>query len=449
MGARRLVFLAAFTAAVACTPRPRGPVTPASDGPLDGVTASLPHDRFTLSNGLEVIVAPDPGAEDVAVHVRYHAGSRDDGEGREGTAHLVEHLTFASVRGLPPDSVWSFLYASGAVGVNGATRPDTTDYVAQVRPENLDRILWLERQRMHAALDDVTQEAFERERGVVRDEMRLRRLPWSGLMPRLAGEVVFPPSHPYARAVGAHDASLRRIDLEADVRPFYRRHYGPNHATLVLAGRVDRTRARALVQRWFGDLPAAPPRAGLELAEVRVAGPKRVERTAPVPRATVLVAWAMPPAGTADAGCAEAAFDGVPSGVINAVGAPAHHVASTQWTAELGGVAAMWFEAESDDAVASLADRIEQALDAAVVPDKHARSYRTRAIATLLGELDRLPSRAALLADASGPGDPAASALTRVRGVVDDEVEGALRDRIRRRDRRAVMIIRPPSEAPR
>jgi hypothetical protein len=449
MGAHRFVFLAAAAALAACAsagPRAKEPVTLASDGPLDGVRASLPHERFTLANGLEVIVAPDPNAEDVAVLVRYHAGSRDDPQGREGTAHLVEHLTFVSLRGLPQDTALSFLYGLGAVGANASTRPDSTDYYGKVRPEGLERMLWLERQRMHAALDGVTGEAFERERAVVRDEMRVRRLPWAGLMPRIAGEVVFPPSHPYARVVASDDASLRRIDLDGDARAFYRRHYGPNHATLVLTGRVDVARARRLAERWFGDLPPIPPRPSEELEEVRVAGPKRIERTAPVARATVLVAWPMPPAQTLDAECAEAALDGSPGGVIGAVGTSARYVNWRSWTAELGGVAAMWFEAEDDDGLASLTDRIERALDAAVVPHHYARSHRTRAIAGLLAELDGLQSRAELLADAGAAGDPVAQRLTLVRSVVDEEIEAALRDRTRRRDRRVVVLVRPPRE---
>lgn len=421
----------------------------ATDGPLDGVRLSLPHDRFTLPNGLEVIVAPDSSAPDVAVRVRYHVGSRDDAEGREGTAHFVEHLTFVSVKGLPEDAVIPTLHQSGATEVNGLTSPDSTDYVARVAPEALERVLWIERQRMHAALDAVTPAAFERERGVVRDEERLRATPWYALLPRLAGQVVFPPSHPYARTMAADGASLARIELERDARAFYRRHYGPNHATLVLAGRLDRATGRALAERWFGDLPPAPPRAAEDFAEVRSSGPRRLERAEPVRRPTVLVAWPLPPASTVEADAANAAFAGIDQGIVNAVGSPAHHITGSHWAGELGGVAAVWLEAEDDGSLTRLADRTEQALDAAVVPDHHARAHRTRAIASLLARVDHLPSRAEILADGRGAGDPAAAQLDRLLAVGDAEVDAALRDRTRRRDRRVVVLVRPSGPVPR
>lgn len=431
--------------AVACAPPAREPVALATDGPLDGVRMSLPHDRFALPNGLEVIVAPDSSAAEVAVHVRYHAGSRDDAEGRGQTAHLVEHLTFASLRGLPLDDVLPLLERSGALGANGSTSPDSTDYYARIRPEGLERVLWIERQRMHAALEGVTAEVFAREKALIRDEMRLRRSPWWSVAPRVAAEAVYPRTHPYARVFEADEASIARLELEADALPFYKRHYAPNNATLVLAGRVDRGRARALAERWFGDLPPGPAHAGQELAEVRVAGPRRIERTAPVKRPTVVVAWPMPPAHTLEAEAARAAFRGAPQGIVDAVGSPAHYIGGDAWAWELGGVAALWLEVEGDGSLSRLADRTEQALDAAVVPEHHARAYRTTEIADLLFDLDHVQWRARLLADARA-GDPVAARFDLLRGVVDAEVDAALRDRLRRRDRRVVVLLHPVKE---
>lgn len=248
-----------------------------------------------LTNGLQVVVCPDPGGADVSVLVRYNTGSRDEPGGLEGLAHFVEHLMFTGSKHVARGELDRLLTQAGATNMNGMTGPDLTLYQETLPPERLELALWLESDRMGYLLDRLTEEAVERERAVVLNEYRERVTDAAlGDVGRIMREELFPAWHPYHHGTTGTAASIARIEL-ADVRAFVNTWYGPANATVTITGKVDPAAAMALAERYFGPLPARDP-------PVRPALPAlpELKRTvlrigAPVTRREVRVAWLTPP----------------------------------------------------------------------------------------------------------------------------------------------------------
>ena len=266
----RFLFATASLAALtlsACT-------TASSDTPLASASASadvapepasldqlvaevdLPYDKFTLDNGLTVIVHEDRKAPLVGVSVWYDVGSKDEPAGKTGFAHLFEHLMFNGTENAPED--WfEYIQQMGGTDVNGTTNPDRTNYFQTVPTGALDRVLMLESDRMGHLLDAVTQEKLDNQRGVVQNEKRQGDNQPFGLLRYEIFENLFPSGHRY------HHSTIGSMgDLDAasmtDVQNWFKDHYGPNNAVLVLAGDIDTATARQKVQTWFGDIPRGP-----------------------------------------------------------------------------------------------------------------------------------------------------------------------------------------------
>jgi zinc protease len=241
---------------------------PASIAALVG-QVNLPHEEFTLPNGLRVIVHTDRKAPIVAVSVWYHIGSKDEPKGKTGFAHLFEHLMFYGSEN--NDGVFfKKLEDVGATDANGTTWFDRTNYYENVPTQALDLALFLESDRMGWLLGAVTQAKLDAQRGVVQNEKRQGDNEPFGLTGYSTLKALFPEGHPYH-----HDTIGSMTDLNgaslADVQGWFRANYGPNNAVLVLAGDIDAATARPLIERYFGAIPRGP--------EV-----KRI--TAPVPRWT-------------------------------------------------------------------------------------------------------------------------------------------------------------------
>jgi zinc protease len=216
----------------------------------------IPYQQFTLPNGLRVVVHEDHKAPVVAVSVWYHVGSKDEPQGKTGFAHLFEHLMFGGSE--HSDQSWfTPMQQIGATDMNGTTWFDRTNYFETVPRGALETALFLESDRMGHLLGAVTQKKLDIQRGVVQNEKRQDDNEPYGLVQYAEQEALFPPGHPYYHTTIGSMADLDAASLET-VKDWFRSHYGPNNAVLVLAGDIDLATARVLVGKYFGDIPRGP-----------------------------------------------------------------------------------------------------------------------------------------------------------------------------------------------
>jgi len=216
----------------------------------------IPYEQFTLQNGLRVIVHEDRKAPVVAVSVWYNVGSKDEPPGRTGFAHLFEHLMFNGSENAPGD-YFEPLREVGATDFNGTTWFDRTNYFQTVPRPALERVLFLESDRMGHLLGAVTQETLTNQIGVVQNEKRQGDNQPFGLVEYAQLAALFPEEHPYRHATIGSMADLDAATLD-DVRSWFRAKYGPNNAVLVLAGDISVREARPLVEKYFGHIPRGP-----------------------------------------------------------------------------------------------------------------------------------------------------------------------------------------------
>ncbi|MEO5866636.1 MAG: pitrilysin family protein, partial [Sphingomonas sp.] len=216
----------------------------------------IPYQSFTLPNGLRVIVSPDHKAPVVAVSIWYNVGSKFEPKGKTGFAHLFEHLMFNGSENAPKDFD-EYLKGIGATDSNGSTYFDRTNYFETVPTPALERTLFLESDRMGHLLGVLTPSVIDRQRGVVQNEKRQGDNQPYGLVKYHQTDALFPPSHPYGHTTIGSMADLDAASLD-DVKNWFRGHYGPNNAVLVLAGDIDVARAKVLTAQYFGDLPRGP-----------------------------------------------------------------------------------------------------------------------------------------------------------------------------------------------
>ncbi|MEZ5289276.1 MAG: pitrilysin family protein [Vicinamibacterales bacterium] len=217
----------------------------------------IPYTKTTLANGLDVIVHEDRQLPMVAVNLWYHVGSKNERVGRTGFAHLFEHLMF---EGSAHHDAGYFepLQHAGAL-LNGSTNPDRTNYWEVVPTGALELALWMESDRMGYLLPALTEAKFSNQRDVVLNERRqnYENRPY-GLAGIALSAALFPPDHPYHWMTIGDPDDLRAAHLD-DVKAFFEAYYHPANASLTIAGDVDTAEALALVERYFGEIPAGPP----------------------------------------------------------------------------------------------------------------------------------------------------------------------------------------------
>jgi zinc protease len=219
---------------------------------------AIPHTRFTLANGLDVIVHEDHAIPVVSVNLWYRVGSGNEVAGGTGFAHLFEHLMFEGSKHVPSGEFDRLLEAVGGTN-NGSTSTDRTNYWANVPSNALDLVLWLESDRMGYLLEMVGQEELDVQRDVVKNERRqsYENRPYGLAWETLTGNL-YREGHPYHHPVIGSMADLDDASVE-DVHRFFRTYYAPSNASLAIAGDVDVERVRASVERWFTDLPRGAP----------------------------------------------------------------------------------------------------------------------------------------------------------------------------------------------
>lgn len=223
----------------------------------DGV--KIEFERYRLDNGMEVILHEDHSAPLVAIDVWYHVGSGNETPGKSGFAHLFEHMMFQGAKHIGEDVHFNTLKEIGGTSVNGTTNSDRTNYFEVVPSHQLETGLWLESDRMGYLLDLLNEKSLQNQRDVVRNERRQNYDNRPFGRDRFAvAAALYPEGHPYRYlTIGRHE-DVEGGSIE-DVRNFFLKWYVPSNATITLAGDIDREKAKALVEKWFGSFPKAPP----------------------------------------------------------------------------------------------------------------------------------------------------------------------------------------------
>ena len=220
-------------------------------------TPMIDYEQYTLKNGLRVVVHTDENAPIVAINVWYHVGSKDEPQGKSGFAHLFEHLMFNGSENYD-DDFFKPLQEIGASRINGTTSRDRTNYYQTVPVGGLDRILWMESDRMGHLLGAIAEEKLTEQRDVVKNEKREGENQPGGKLYHHIYEGVYPADHPYHHStIGSMD-DLDNASVE-DVKAWFTEYYGPNNAGVVLRGEVDVEHSKQLMEKYFGDIPAGPP----------------------------------------------------------------------------------------------------------------------------------------------------------------------------------------------
>jgi zinc protease len=215
------------------------------------------YSQFTLPNGLNVILHEDHSVPIVTVNVWYRVGSANERPGRTGFAHLFEHLMFMGSGHVKYGEFDQWLEAAGGDN-NASTGNDRTNYWINVPSNALELALYLESDRLGYLLDAMTPKTVDAQRDVVKNERRqsVENQPY-GMAQVALGELLFPEDHPYHWPVIGYMPDLTAASYE-DVVAFFKRYYTPSNASLVVAGDFEPARARALVEKWFSDVKAAP-----------------------------------------------------------------------------------------------------------------------------------------------------------------------------------------------
>ncbi len=220
-------------------------------------TFKIDYEKYKLANGLEVILHQDKSDPIVSVAIQYHVGSNREVKGRTGFAHLFEHMMFQESQHVGQDQFFKKIQGNGG-SLNGGTWFDGTVYF-EVMPKNyIEMVLWLESDRMGWLLPTVTQEAFENQQEVVQNEKRQRvdNQPY-GNTGYIINKLLYPADHPYNWQVIGSMEDLQNATVQ-DVRDFYSKWYGPNNATLVIAGDFNTDQTKKLVEKYFGEIKSSP-----------------------------------------------------------------------------------------------------------------------------------------------------------------------------------------------
>ncbi|HEX3697301.1 MAG TPA: pitrilysin family protein [Polyangia bacterium] len=256
---------------------------------------SLPFEKYTLGNGLEVILHEDHRIPQVAVDLWYKVGSKDEVVGRTGFAHLFEHVMFQGTKHIGEDKYFEYLQKAGVSNVNGSTGSDHTNYYEVVPSNQLELALWLESDRMGFLLERPGfKETLDNQRDVVKNERRQRveNFPM-GLVSQVMLEALYPPTHPYFHEVIGSMEDLSAASVE-DVKAFFRKYYTPNDCTLTIVGDLDRAKTKELVEKYFGPIPAGDPIVREAAVTPKLDRQKRIAMEAKVQQAEIFINYPTP-----------------------------------------------------------------------------------------------------------------------------------------------------------
>jgi zinc protease len=253
-------------------------------------------EKYSLPNGLQVILHVDHKLPMVHVNQWYDVGSANERLGRTGFAHLFEHMMFQGSK--HADKYFPIVETMGANlfegAINGTTNWDRTNYFATVPSTSLETLLWLESDRLATLPEGINQQKLDNQRDVVKNERRqgLENQPY-GRAFKLMCENLYPARHPYANdVIGSHE-DLTAASME-DIKEFFRTYYSPNNLSIVIAGDFDPAEVKKLVDKYFGSIPPGPALDRPVKWIPKLDGTRTVATTDRVPQERVYMTWQSP-----------------------------------------------------------------------------------------------------------------------------------------------------------
>ncbi|WP_235853936.1 M16 family metallopeptidase [Mucilaginibacter terrenus] len=222
-----------------------------------GTELVIPFEKYVLPNGLTVILAEDHSDPLVHVDVTYHVGSAREEIGKSGFAHFFEHMMFQGSDHVANGDHFKIITEAGGT-LNGSTNRDRTNYYETVPANQLEKMLWLESDRMGFLLDAVTQQKFEVQRATVKNErgQNYDNRPY-GLASEYTSKNLYPYGHPYSWLTIGYIEELNKVGVN-DLKNFFLRWYGPNNATITIGGDLNPKQTLAWVTKYFGSIPRGP-----------------------------------------------------------------------------------------------------------------------------------------------------------------------------------------------
>ena len=265
---KKIVILSAFAGILsACQPTntvtlptttnlPTGVTLVAEHGASDD-QVRIPYKKYRLANGLTLVLHEDHSDPLVHVDVTYHVGSAREEVGKSGFAHFFEHMMFQGSKNVADDEHIKIVTEAGG-SMNGTTNSDRTNYYETVPANQLEKMMWLEADRMGFLLGSVTQEKFEIQRETVKNErgQSYDNQPY-GLRSERNSEALYPAGHPYSWSTIGYIEDLNRVNVD-DLKAFFKRWYGPNNAVLTIGGDIEPEQVLAWANKYFGSIPAGP-----------------------------------------------------------------------------------------------------------------------------------------------------------------------------------------------
>ena len=260
-------------AALAMAVLPLGAVAQTATAPA--TTINVPFEKYTLPNGLTVVLAPSRATPLVAVEVIYHVGSKNEVAGRTGFAHMFEHVMFTGSGHVPYGYHDRFTEGVGG-GNHGTTSHDWTLYYETVPANYLETAIWLESDRMGFLLDSLDDTKFRAQRDIVKNERRERtdNSPYARDYELLLN-TLYPKGHPYSWPTIGSMTDLGNATVD-DVKRFFRLYYAPNNATLVIVGDFEPAKTKAWITKYFGGIPRGAAIVRPKIGPHGLTGEKRI-----------------------------------------------------------------------------------------------------------------------------------------------------------------------------
>ena len=253
-------------------------------------TVGIPYEKYQLDNGLTLILSPDHSDPLVHVDITYHVGSAREEIGKSGFAHFFEHMMFQGSEHVGDQEHFRIITEAGGT-LNGTTSKDRTNYFQTVPANQLEKMLWLESDRMGFLIDAVSQRKFEVQRDTVKNEraQNYDNRPY-GLIWEKMGEAMYPEGHPYSWQTIGYVEDLDRVNVN-DLKAFFLRWYGPNNATLTIGGDIDVEQTLQWVKKYFGSIPRGPEVADAPKQPAVLTADKYITLEDRIRQPMVMVGW--------------------------------------------------------------------------------------------------------------------------------------------------------------
>src|SRR5581483_5981 len=258
---------------------------------------TVPIERYTLPNGMRVVLSQDNAVPVVAVYVIYNVGARSEEKGRTGFAHLFEHMMFEGSANAPKGTQDKIIESNGGQ-MNGSTHPDYTDYFETLPSNKLASALFLESDRMRSL--DISAENLQNQKEAVKQERRLRfdNEPYSTAIVDRWPQIAFHNWQSSHSLIGSFE-DLNAASVE-DVRRFFKTYYAPNNAVLAIVGDIKIPETKKLIDQYFSDIPQQPPPKRPDLSEPGAKGATEIYKDPLANVPGVIIGYPGPPRRSAD-----------------------------------------------------------------------------------------------------------------------------------------------------